>query len=243
MALHGTWTPLLILFLVVGTLFLLSQVYPRRNNNGISTASFEVVQNQKSNPTSNASPQLMGSSSVTEQSSSFLLTSPMFASGDNIPIQYTCTDANGNTQNAISPPLEWTGAPSGTVQYLIVMSTVNGDATTYDWAVYDIPPEVSAIPENGSETVGKIGGTNPDFLYEYRGPCASTSGVHEYHIKVYALSSDLNAVVEKGDAKSYPPHLINAVALRKWVLAEASMSVNYCRCGCDGSIPAGETCA
>ena len=44
-----------------------------------------------------------------------------------------------------------------------------------------------------------------------------------------------------GDAKDYPPHIINAVALRSWVLAEAQMTVNYCRCGCeDGSTSTSE---
>jgi phosphatidylethanolamine-binding protein (PEBP) family uncharacterized protein len=69
--------------------------------------------------------------------------------------------------------------------------------TTYDWSVYNIPPTVTSIPENDSAAAGTIGGTNPDFEYRYRGPCATTAGTHEYHIKVYALSADLNAVVEK----------------------------------------------
>lgn len=158
-----------------------------------------------------------------------------------------------------------------------------------------------------------MGGTSEPIDYVYRGPCPTTSGVHSYHYKVYALSNDLNAVIEKGtncisssvhyfppfflaghdfltlrsfppmliilsigDAKDYPPHIVNAVALRSWVshhmhlhhttydtyttssptpssfsspllsfyhyfnvcfpsqvLAEASMTVTYCRCGCD----------
>ena len=55
-----------------------------------------------------------------------------------------------------------------------------------------------SIDENGSTSVGKLGGTYPDIEYVYRGVCAEMSGMHEYHIKVYALSNDLNAVVEKG---------------------------------------------
>jgi phosphatidylethanolamine-binding protein (PEBP) family uncharacterized protein len=242
---QGFWIPpLAFLFLSIASLVLITK-YRNYNYVDIKTAFLEEAKGTKPNSPNNSTMKASAASSTSvtsSETSSFVLTSPVFLNGDTIPNQYTCTDESGNTHTAISPPLDWTGAPSGTVQYLIAMSTTESDATIYDWTVYDIPATITSIPENGTETVGKMGGTNPDFLYLYRGPCSTTSGVHSYHIKVYALSADLNAVVEKGDAKSYPPHLINAVALRKWVLAEASISVNYCRCGCDGSMTTGSVC-
>jgi hypothetical protein len=126
------------------------------------------------------------STSTSTDSSTFVLTSSAFATGEPMPPQYTCTDATGQPQTAVSPPLAWTGAPEGTVQYLLAMSTTDAATatTTYDWSVYNIPPTVTTIPENDSAAAGTIGGTNPDFEYRYRGPCATTAGTHEYHIKV-----------------------------------------------------------
>ena len=90
-----------------------------------------------------------------------------------------------------------------TVSFILSLALVS--------SLFSIPPTplyarlgtATSIEENNSASLGKIGGTYPDIDYVYRGLCAQKSGKHEYHIKIYALSNDLNAVIEKGMSLSY----------------------------------------
>ena len=113
---------------------------------------------------------------VRGSTTTFTLTSSAFSADENIPKQYTCTDENGNDQVGISPPLVWKDPPAGTSQYLLTLSTTYGKTNQLrvDWVVYNIQPETTSIPENGSETIGKIGGSYPGvpIEYKYRAPCS-----------------------------------------------------------------------
>ena len=115
-------------------------------------------------------------SSSSSSANIFTLSSTAFKAEEMIPKQYTCTDEQGNDQVGISPPLEWKDPPAGTTQYLLTLSTTYGKTNQLrvDWVVYNIPSETTNIPENKSETVGKIGGTYPGvpIEYKYRAPCS-----------------------------------------------------------------------
>ncbi|MEI8257645.1 MAG: YbhB/YbcL family Raf kinase inhibitor-like protein, partial [Deltaproteobacteria bacterium] len=53
---------------------------------------------------------------VAPATATFTLTSAAFREGGVLPVVYTC-DGTGS-----SPPLVWTGAPAGTVQFALLMT-------------------------------------------------------------------------------------------------------------------------
>ena len=55
---------------------------------------------------------------------SFSVTSSAGSNGGNLPAEYTC-DGSGATV-----PLAWSGAPTGTTEYAVLMTTLPGDGTT-----------------------------------------------------------------------------------------------------------------
>ena len=74
---------------------------------------------------------------------SFALTSTGFAEGDVIPVKHTCDGADR------SPPLAWTGAPSGTASYALIADDPDAPAGTWvHWVLYDLPATLCALPEN-----------------------------------------------------------------------------------------------
>jgi Raf kinase inhibitor-like YbhB/YbcL family protein len=130
-------------------------------------------------------------SSASYAQSSFSLTSTAFAAGTTIPIDNSCAGANN------SPPLAWSGAPSGTKSFVLVLSDPDAPRGTFlHWVAFDIPgaatslaggvPHVDQIPgggEQGMNGAAKIG---------YTGPCPPPGKVHHYHFTLYALNSTIN---------------------------------------------------
>lgn len=116
------------------------------------------------------------------------LHSPAFADKTEIPALYTCDGKN------ISVPLVWHEAPAATASFAMVAD--DPDASNGDWVhwvVYNIPPQVSSLPENiaKTETVDIAGFTVTQGLNSwpktgYGGPCPP-SGTHRYFFRLYAL--------------------------------------------------------
>ena len=77
------------------------------------------------------------------QGQNFTLSSPSFRDGDELPALHSCKAESGN---GVPPPLEWSGTPIGTVDFLITMSS-NG---VYTWGMYDIPIG-SELPSDGED--------------------------------------------------------------------------------------------
>jgi hypothetical protein len=71
------------------------------------------------------------------------LSSTAFANNGTIPLRYASTDAGG--QN-VSPPLSWSGAPSGTRSFVLVCLDPDADNFVH-WVMYDIPASVNSLPE------------------------------------------------------------------------------------------------
>jgi phosphatidylethanolamine-binding protein (PEBP) family uncharacterized protein len=70
----------------------------------------------------------------------FILSSPMFRDGDELPATHTCKSGIGK---GIPPPLQWIGVPEGTVDLLLTMSDVtSGDSK---WIVYNIPVGINQL--------------------------------------------------------------------------------------------------
>ena len=132
----------------------------------------------------------------------FTLTSPAFAPNGSIPTKYTCEG------DATSPPLEWSGAPSGTKSIALVVEDpdvpdpAKPQRTYVHWVVYNIPASVTAIPENASKSglpAGAVQGKNDSNKQVYAGPCPPI-GRHRYFFKLYALDTDLTFVAPPGKA-------------------------------------------
>jgi len=113
------------------------------------------------------------------------LTSPAFTEGGAIPAKFTCTGAN------VSPALAWSGAPDGVQTFTLIMDDPDAPRGTWvHWVVFDLPGDLSGLPEGVGQDVG-IQGANSYGRTGYAGPCPP-SGTHRYFFKLYALDTALS---------------------------------------------------
>ena len=128
---------------------------------------------------------------------SIQITSTAFAEGDKIPRIYTCDDKN------VSPPLIWTGVPTGTVSLVLIMDDPDAPTGTWvHWVLYNLPAETTSL-EQGKTSVGTDG--KNDFKKPgYGGPCPPRGENHHYYFKLYALDVklDLKPGVTKAQVES-----------------------------------------
>jgi phosphatidylethanolamine-binding protein (PEBP) family uncharacterized protein len=113
-------------------------------------------------------------------SRSIAVSSPAFAPGGALPAKYSC-DGEGS-----SPPVAWQPGPTGTQSYALTLWHRSPDGVKSYWVVYDIPADVTQIPE-GARSVGRTG-LNGKRRAEYDPMCSKGPGVKDYHVTVYALS-------------------------------------------------------
>src|ERR1700690_3409286 len=67
------------------------------------------------------------------------ITVSAFAEGSEIPAKYGCS--NGTNAN-LSPAIEWSGAPAGTMSFALILHDPDvaiGDADVLHWAIFNIP--------------------------------------------------------------------------------------------------------
>jgi Raf kinase inhibitor-like YbhB/YbcL family protein len=121
----------------------------------------------------------------------FQLSSNAFSPNESIPQKFTC-DAND-----ISPQLTWTGAPTTTQSFALIMDDPDAPAGTWaHWILYDLPPNAHELPENvpNHEQLpnGARQGRNDFNKFGYGGPCPPAGKPHRYFFKLYALDVKLN---------------------------------------------------
>lgn len=118
--------------------------------------------------------------------STMTVTSAAFGQGV-LPQRYTCHGGNAK----ITPPLDWSGAPSGTRSYAIVVddSTVDLITPYIHWIVFDIPQATTDIQE-GQLPPGARQADNSAGQAGYEPPCPRGHG-QSYRFTVYALRSTL----------------------------------------------------
>ena len=81
------------------------------------------------------------------------VTSLAFEAGGMIPGKYTCDGEN------VSPPLAWTGVPSGTKSIVLISDDPDAPVGTWvHWVMFNIPPDAGGLeedipPEPGSNLV------------------------------------------------------------------------------------------
>jgi len=116
--------------------------------------------------------------------------------------RYTCDGAD------VSPPLNWQGLPDGTRSLALIVDDPDAPdpaapkMTWVHWVLYNLPPTVNAIPEDGSRHLpdGVKQGRNDWKRIGYRGPCPPV-GRHRYFFKLYALDTVLADLGRPSKAK------------------------------------------
>jgi len=128
---------------------------------------------------------LFGSGVTVTEPSVMTVSSGAFDRGV-MPQRYTCADPH-----ALSPPLNWAGAPPGTKSIALVVDDSSAPITPYVyWIVFDIRPATSSIQE-GLLPPGARQARNSAGHAFYDPPCPGPHG-HTYRFTVYALNSVLN---------------------------------------------------
>lgn len=113
------------------------------------------------------------------------ISSKAFQQGDRIPLEYTCDGQN------ISPQLQWSAGPEGTLSYAIISDDPDAPMGTWvHWVVYNIPAKERSIMKNQPKDPvlpnGAVQGITDFRSVGYGGPCPP-SGIHRYFFHVYAL--------------------------------------------------------
>jgi len=120
----------------------------------------------------------------------FTLTSSAFTDNGIIADLYTYSMGSQCNGENFSPPLNWSGAPEGTVSYLLTMIDPDGGNWVH-WLLVNIPADTTSLEEviNGPET--GTAGRNSFGGNGYGGPCPP-SGTHRYVFTLYALDATLD---------------------------------------------------
>ncbi len=122
------------------------------------------------------------------------LSSPQLGAGKTIALEqvfngFGCTGGN------ISPALAWSGAPSGTKSFALMVH--DPDAPTgngfWHWVVYDIPADSTSLPAGAGDPkrrlmpAGAVQARSDFGTPGYGGPCPPPGKPHHYHFRLYAL--------------------------------------------------------
>jgi Raf kinase inhibitor-like YbhB/YbcL family protein len=129
--------------------------------------------------------------STGRQAVSFEVTSTAFKQGGIIPPRYTCEGSD------TSPPLAWSGAPSATKSFALIVDDPDApdpakpQRVYVHWVVYGLSPTTNGLSENASKSgmpSGAVQGKTDFGKQEYGGPCPPI-GRHRYFFKLYALDT------------------------------------------------------
>lgn len=152
-----------------------------------------------------------------QQSTSFYISSLLnmkieseaFSNNQFIPKKYTCDGED------INPPLKISEVPQGTKSLVLIVDDPDAPMGTWvHWTVWNIPPDISDIPEN-TVPQGAIEGMTDFGRPGYGGPCPP-SGVHRYFFKLYALDTtlELDSSATKRDLeKAMEGHILEKAEL------------------------------
>lgn len=144
------------------------------------------------------------------------LSSNSFADGEMIPRRYTCDDED------LSPHLAWSDVPAGAASLALIADDPDAPAGTWvHWVLYNLPPEISELPEGVESMIG-VQGKNDFGRLGYGGPCPPRGKVHRYYFKLYALDTLLD--LREGATK---PRLLQAMEAH--ILAQGEWMGRYRR--------------
>jgi phosphatidylethanolamine-binding protein (PEBP) family uncharacterized protein len=155
--------------------------------------------------------------------SAFTLTSSAFADGGTLPSQYTCDGTGGMLSS--SPPLAWSGAPEGTVEFALTITTIALDGTKWNWVLYNIPGTVTSLTEGTA--VGTAGVSTDGSDLRYYPPCSTGPGEKTYTFTLYALSGTPTFSVPKSQVTG----AILTSAISPLIIGSRQVNVTYTRTG------------
>lgn len=154
-----------------------------------------------------------------EDKGSFSLTSDAGPDGSTLPIEYSC-DGSGAT-----PALSWSGAPAGTQEFALMMTTVPVDGSTrWNWVLYSIPGTTTGLFRS-STGVGIVGTGSHGTIMMYDPPCPQGPGAKTYTITLYALSTSPSL---PASADQVTGEVLTS-AISSITLGKASLSMSYSR--------------
>ncbi len=148
-----------------------------------------------------------------------MVSSSAIGSDRKLPVEFTCDGAG------ISPPVAWGGAPKETKFFAVSLWHTAPDREKSYWVVYNIPANVSSLKKN-STSVGKLG-YNDKKRAAYDPMCSKGSGVKEYHVTVFALSSEVKLAPEQATRANL------LAAIKDITLAEGTLTYQYERASKD----------
>jgi Raf kinase inhibitor-like YbhB/YbcL family protein len=125
------------------------------------------------------------------------LTTTAWPDGGIIPVKYSQAGPE------LSPGIQWTGAPSGIVTYVLTLTdldTVVNKSTDglLHWMLWNIPGTATAIGQGAPDGLEWSDGTRQISVsgFRYRGPAAQAAGpLHHYSLELFALDTKLDVKV------------------------------------------------
>jgi phosphatidylethanolamine-binding protein (PEBP) family uncharacterized protein len=152
----------------------------------------------------------------------FTLASDAGVDGGTLLTEYTC-DGVGN-----SPELSWTNYPSGTKEFVVLMTTPAGPGdvgtTKWNWVLYGIPSTTTSLAKN-TTGVGTLGAGSDGGTLAYEPPCSQGPGVKYYTFTVFALSASPSL---PSSADQVTGEVLTQ-AISTLILGSASITLNYTR--------------
>ena len=114
----------------------------------------------------------------------FVLKSPGFAEGGQIPIKHSCDGRD------VSPALVWEDAPAATAALALIVDDPDARGFVH-WGAYNIAGgPTGGLPEGAGSASAPPQGRNDFGRVGWGGPCPP-GGTHRYRFTLYALSSAL----------------------------------------------------
>ena len=92
----------------------------------------------------------------------------------------------------VSPQLSWSGVPAGTRSLAITMIDISVEPSQWShWVLMNLPPDITSLARGTKVLPGAAKAIKSNFgEASYDGPCPPEgSGVHQYQITIWALSS------------------------------------------------------
>jgi Raf kinase inhibitor-like YbhB/YbcL family protein len=154
-----------------------------------------------------------GSSKRKKAPIGFQITSDAFANGRLMPATYTCDGDD------VSPPLVWTGAPSGVKSFAVICDDTDAQHVFVHWVIFNIPGTALGLPTRVPPDITLEDGAkqcrNGFNGIGYGGPCPPGGNPHRYFFHVYAIDKMLDPTITSRDdlEKAMKGHILAEGAL------------------------------
>lgn len=114
-----------------------------------------------------------------------------FEDGGRLPDRFAADHEN------LSPPLNWSAPPMNTRSFAVVCEDPDAPTGSFlHWAIYNIPGDVSSLPENASLTLANsddiFQGTSDAGTVGWFGPLPPFEETHHYRFRLFALDRKTN---------------------------------------------------